>query len=196
VDAIHIRPEQVDSHGRMIPPRFDTVLVQRVKLNAAHIVSQTYCIVSTKTDCSSGYQVAQIRVVFQIPSKVREQVFLSSTTAPPTTHLAYVEWFSSIPTNPDPNHLMYKVSRLMHNGRRHASIIPVDSIISSVHLFPLCRPPIPPEWNSFTVLEHCQNFYLNPFSDRDVYLMRNHIERQADDKEMNDSSCNRSPWHQ
>jgi hypothetical protein len=29
VDAIHIRPEQVDSQGRMIPPRFDTVLVQR-----------------------------------------------------------------------------------------------------------------------------------------------------------------------
>jgi len=28
VDAIHIRPEHVDAHGRIIPARFDTVLVQ------------------------------------------------------------------------------------------------------------------------------------------------------------------------
>lgn len=27
VDGIHIRPEQVDTHGRIIPARFDTVLV-------------------------------------------------------------------------------------------------------------------------------------------------------------------------
>jgi hypothetical protein len=94
-----------------------------------------------------------------------------ATTPPVTTHLAYVEWFSSIPASPDPNHLMYKVSRLMHNGRRRASIIPVGTILCSVHLFPQCRPATPPEWNSFTVLEHCHTFYVNPFSDRDVYLM-------------------------
>jgi hypothetical protein len=28
VDAVHARPEQRDSHGRIIPPRFDTVLVK------------------------------------------------------------------------------------------------------------------------------------------------------------------------
>jgi hypothetical protein len=87
------------------------------------------------------------------------------------THLAYVEWFSNIPASPDPNHLMYKVSRLLRNGRRHASIIPVDTILGSVHLFPQCQRATPPEWNSFTVLEHCQTFYLNPFSNQDNYLM-------------------------
>ena len=28
IDAVHARPEQRDTHGRIIPPRFDTVLVQ------------------------------------------------------------------------------------------------------------------------------------------------------------------------
>jgi hypothetical protein len=66
---------------------------------------------------------------------------------------------------------MYKVSRLMRDGRRLASIIPVDTLLCSVHLFPQCHPATPREWNSFTVLERCQTFYLNPFSNRDIYLM-------------------------
>jgi hypothetical protein len=148
-----------------------TPFLSGVKLNEAHIVSQTCCTFSIKTNCSSGYQVAQIRVVFQIPSKVQQEVFPLLMTTSPIPTLAYVEWFSYIPASPDPHHLMYKVSRLMRNGRRHASIIPVGTIIGSVHLFPQCRPATPPEWNSFTVLETCQHFYLNPFSDRDIYLI-------------------------
>ncbi|KAH8978469.1 hypothetical protein EDB92DRAFT_1772471, partial [Lactarius akahatsu] len=50
--------------------------------------------------------------------------------------LAYVEWFSPIPATPDANHSLYRVSRLTHNGWHDASIIPVDSIFLSVHLFP------------------------------------------------------------
>lgn len=30
-DAVHVRPEQKDSHGRIIPSRFDTVLVETCK---------------------------------------------------------------------------------------------------------------------------------------------------------------------
>jgi hypothetical protein len=37
--------------------------------------------------------------------------------------------------------------------------------------FPQCHLTTPQEWNSFMVLEHCQTFYLNPFSDQDNYLM-------------------------
>jgi len=33
-------------------------------------------------------------------------------------------------------------------------------IVSSVHLFPWVGPLIPREWNSFTVLEQCQVFYI------------------------------------
>ena len=37
IDTIHIRPEQVDGHGRIMPSRFDTVLVQdHQHLNTVH----------------------------------------------------------------------------------------------------------------------------------------------------------------
>ena len=53
-----------------------------------------------------------------------------------------------------------------------ASIIPVDTIVSSVHLFLRIVQNIPHEhWNTFTVLERCQTFYVNPFSDRDIFLL-------------------------
>ena len=52
------------------------------------------------------------------------------------------------------------------------SIISLDAIVSSIHLFPRIIPNSLPlaNWNSFTVLEHCNSFYINPFSDRDIFL--------------------------
>jgi hypothetical protein len=108
-------------------------------------------------------------VVFEIPSKVVQEIFPGSNVTPPQ-HLAYVEWFSPIPANPGPNHLLYKVTRLTHNGRRRASIIPVNTILRSVHLFPVFGQHTLQEWNTFSVLELCTTFYINPFSDRDNYL--------------------------
>jgi len=73
---------------------------------------------------------------------------------------------------PDSNHGMYKVLRSLTGGHRRASIIPVDSIVSSVHLFPkVANSSLGEDWNSFTVLEHCHTFYINPFSDRDTFLL-------------------------
>ena len=86
------------------------------------------------------------------------------------SHLAYVEWFTPLSQNPEANHLMHKVSRSMRGGCRRASVIPVDSIIGSVHLIPRFGPVTPREWNSFSVLELCDTFYVNPFSSRDNYL--------------------------
>ena len=58
----------------------------------------------------------------------------------------------------------------MHGGRRRASIIPVKSILRSVHLFPVFGQHTQ-GWNTFTVLELCNTFYINPFSDRDNYMV-------------------------
>ena len=113
--------------------------------------------------------MAQVCVVFQLPNKVVPQVFLSQNATPPT-HLAYVEWFSPIPTTPDSNSLLYKVSRLVQNGWCVASVITVDSILSSVHLLPHFREDAP-SWNTILVLELCHSFYINPFSDRDNFLL-------------------------
>ncbi|KAH9953413.1 hypothetical protein BC827DRAFT_1282164 [Russula dissimulans] len=155
IDSVVIRPEQTDTYGRLIPARFDTVLVHGQQRNSIHE--------------KKGHRIAQVCVVFQIPKKVISTVFLSSTVSLPE-HLAYVNWFSYVSRTRDSNHGMYGVSRLMQNSQRQASIIPVDSIFSSVHLIPRFGQNSLQESNSFTVLENCHNFYVNPFSDVDSYL--------------------------
>ena len=108
-------------------------------------------------------------MVFQIPHRVIDQVSSLLDTMPPT-YLAYVEWFTPLPSTPDPKHLMYRVSRSTQNGCRNVSIIQVDQILCNVHLIPRFGPITPQEWNSFTVLDQCQTFYVNPFTDRNSYL--------------------------
>ena len=122
--------------------------------------------------CYLGCRIAQVCIVFKLLHKAILNVFPTLDTTQDTTpnHLAYVEWFSPIPSTPEPNHQMYKVSRLIHNGWRHASIIPVDLIISSIHLIPRFGHHTP-EWKTYSVLELCHTFYINPFSDRDTYLL-------------------------
>ena len=75
----------------------------------------------------AGHRVVQVRVIFEIPNRVIEEVF-TTPNAPPPGHLAYVEWFSPIPVVRGSNHDLYKVTRLTQNGRRRASIIPIASI--------------------------------------------------------------------
>ncbi|KAH9040246.1 hypothetical protein EDB84DRAFT_1647334 [Lactarius hengduanensis] len=121
IDVVHIQPDQKDARRRTIPSCFDTVIVRGKPQDGAHV--------------NKGLRIAQVHVVFQLPNKVLPQLFPSTDVAPPT-HLAYVEWFSTIPTTLDNNSRLYRVSRLTRNGRRLASIIPVDDIYSSVHLLP------------------------------------------------------------
>ena len=170
LDSVHVRPEQTDRHGRIMPARFDTVLVREgqytTSLNKGKPVHISECL----TDCYSGDQIAQVRVVFRIPDKVIKLVFPSDDITPPN-HLAYVEWFTPLPGTPDPVNRMYKVSRMFHDSARRASILPVDAIICSVHLFPRLSPNTPQDWVSSSILEHCQTFYVNPFRNRNSYLM-------------------------
>ncbi|KAJ7859607.1 hypothetical protein B0H14DRAFT_2218912, partial [Mycena olivaceomarginata] len=62
--------------------------------------------------------------------------------------LAYVELFSKFSNTPDANHRMYKVSR---PAERIASIIPVENIRRSVHLFPQFGLSAPRDWTSQNV---------------------------------------------
>ena len=118
----------------------------------------------------SGYRVAQVRVVFQIPSSSIQHIFEDAEASRLPKHLAYVEWFTPFSARPNANHLMYRVSRSRRNGQQVASIIPVGSIYRSIHLLPRFGPIAPREWSTFSVLEQCSNFYVNPFSDRDMFM--------------------------
>ena len=167
VDSVHVKPADPDSDDGS--PRFDTVLVRNGQGGAHGNKGKSICIDTRKTNCHSD-QIAQVRVIFQIPHGATREVFPSPGITPPA-HLAYVEWFSQLPVTPEPIHGMYKVSRLLApNRKRRASIIPVESIMCSVHLFPWFSPSTPQTWNSSTALEHCHTFYVNPFVNRQSYL--------------------------
>jgi hypothetical protein len=113
----------------------------------------------------------QVQVVFQLPSKVIPHLFPSPDATPPS-HLAYVEWFTPIPATPDANSVLYRVSRLVQNGQHIASVIPVESILYSVHLLPRFKQSQDTQaWNTFMVLELCHHFYVNSFSNHDIFLL-------------------------
>ncbi|KAF8811590.1 hypothetical protein BYT27DRAFT_7231651 [Phlegmacium glaucopus] len=109
-----------DSHGKLIPSRFDTGLIND----------------GTGEDIGlDGYHIGRIRVVFSIPKRALPIVFTDGTEVP--EHLAYVEWYTPLPDNPEPNHLLYKVSpQKDRDGTHICSIIPLANIRRSVHLFP------------------------------------------------------------
>jgi hypothetical protein len=106
-------------------------------------------------------------VIFSLPEKVVGELLPPHIILP--KYLAYVEWFSSFPRLPDPNHLLYKIKRSTKDGIRLASVIPVANIRRSAHLFPEFGPVAPWDWTSATVLDLCGTFFVNSTSDRHMY---------------------------
>ncbi|KAI0059312.1 hypothetical protein BV25DRAFT_1908757 [Artomyces pyxidatus] len=154
-DVAHVRPAREDKRGRTIPGRFDTVLVR-----TSH---------EAMPGSVKGFRVAQVRAVISLPLNVMEDLFPRPPSTPPQ-HLAYVEWFTAFSSKPEDHHGLYKISRAYRGDRRHCAVIPVDSIYRSVHLLPKFGPVAPREWTSFNVLEECEHFYVNSFTDRHTYL--------------------------
>ena len=114
----------------------------------------------------TGCSVAQVHVVFRFPENASHLLGCDI----PKGHFAYVKWFSKISGAPDQNHKMFRVTRLIQDGHRAASIIPLLRIHRSVHLFLKFGQIAPRGWMSGTVLERCDTFYVNQLSDRHSYI--------------------------
>ncbi|EIW56974.1 uncharacterized protein TRAVEDRAFT_170977 [Trametes versicolor FP-101664 SS1] len=151
-DAAHARPERQDKQGRTVPGRFDTVLVNNGTGGRSGV---------------QGYEVAQLRLVFKLPNVANETLF-PGVLAP--GHLAYIERFTPM-VGPDPVHGLYKVTRQRDgSGARLASVVEVRNIRRSCHLFPVTTGAVPRDWTSSTVLERCDSFWVNSFSDAHMYM--------------------------
>ncbi|KAJ3007938.1 hypothetical protein NUW54_g3348 [Trametes sanguinea] len=157
-DVAHVRPARVAKYGAAVAGRFDTVLVR-----AGESVPERMTI--------QGYRVGQVRLVFTIPQKAMDSLFVRLAPATRPRHLAYVEWF--MPSSPvaHPDHGLYKLTRLVRNGQRLSSIIPVEQIERTCHLLPDFGPVAPRAWTASTVLEECSTFWLNTFVDRYTYMI-------------------------
>ncbi|KAJ7222721.1 hypothetical protein C8J57DRAFT_1253670 [Mycena rebaudengoi] len=103
-------------------------------------------------------------LVFSLTQTTLDTVF-PAPQARPAKHLAYIKWFSKFTRHPEPNHLMYKISK---SEERIASIISV--IRCSVHLFPQFGPVVPRDWMSQNVYEMASEFYVNPWLDCHAYI--------------------------
>ncbi|KAF7374211.1 hypothetical protein MSAN_00303300 [Mycena sanguinolenta] len=148
VDSIHVQPQKTIRNGNIIPARFDTAIIND---GSGKLTGVT----------------AQVRVVFSLTSRHIEDLFRPGCHPP--KHLAYVEWFTPFAAQPEPPHLMYKLKRSLKDGERLASIIPLDNIRRSIHLFPKFGAVAPEYWTSSNVLEECSTFYVNCFTDRHGY---------------------------
>ena len=118
-----------------------------------------------------GLRVGQVRVVFQLPAKTVRALFPDPANPPPQ-HLAYVEWFTPFPRSPEADSGSYRISRAYgtdYEGQRLASIVPVQALQRSVHLFPCFGPVLNPMWTSYNVLEECQSFRVNPYLDHHLF---------------------------
>ncbi|KAJ6600827.1 hypothetical protein B0H10DRAFT_2319986 [Mycena sp. CBHHK59/15] len=144
IDSVYAKPAARNKRGKEVAGRFETVLVND----------------GTGKDTGvDGYRVGQVRVVSSIPEKHIKKVFKAGITIP--KYLVYVEWFTAFQRQPEPNHLMYKISRAENRDGDHmASIIPIDNIRRSVHLFPKFGRVAPREWSSSNVLEKCSTFFV------------------------------------
>ncbi|THH14703.1 hypothetical protein EUX98_g9574 [Antrodiella citrinella] len=150
-DVIHATPSREDKRGRSVDGHFDTVIVNDGVGGYSGV---------------TGYRVAQVRVIFTLP-KSAAPLFGAVGLLPPK-FLAYVEWFTAFGA-PDPNHRLFKIKRVIRDGDRLASVIPLRAIRRSVYLFPKFGPVAPRDWSSGNVLDRCGAFYVDSFSDRHAF---------------------------
>ncbi|TFK64692.1 hypothetical protein BDN72DRAFT_774279 [Pluteus cervinus] len=171
VDIIHAKPARSDKRGRMIPPRFDTALLSQSGNNRPR-----------------DYQVVQVHAIFTLPMSIVSEFLaddpdfgipdnLSSSNTSieedrSPIHLAYVDMFTKFGTVNDV-HSLYQIKRLVKDSEQVSRIVPISYLHRSVHLFPKFGPRADPSWTSSNVLDRCEHFFVNEFSDRNMYVLLN-----------------------
>ena len=85
--------------------------------------------------------------------------------------MAYIEWFRPF-TTIDETVGMYKVVRSTRNRAQHSAVVGINEILQACHLAPKYGPaPVDHSWTHLNVLEKATEFYLNRYSNFDLFAM-------------------------
>ncbi|THU78905.1 hypothetical protein K435DRAFT_699108 [Dendrothele bispora CBS 962.96] len=156
LDSVSAHPRRVSSDGKVVKcSQFDAALIKvRGEANSSDL---------------DDMRIGRIRVIFSLPTESSDALIPPNLSLP--SHLAYVEWYTKFNQNPEPYTKLYRIKpETDHNGSPAASIIPIDKIRRSVHLFPKWGGAVPSEWTSETVLDACPSFLVSSFKDRQTYF--------------------------
>lgn len=111
----------------------------------------------------TGTRIGRVRVIFRLPEMVTvgNGLPIASPVRWPKEPLAYIEWYQSLPKNPDKNHGMYIV-RKQTSLHPQCSIVPITNIRQGCMLIPNFGKDMPPKtWKSDVVLDLATSFLLN-----------------------------------
>ncbi|KAJ8075302.1 hypothetical protein PM082_019638 [Marasmius tenuissimus] len=154
LDSIHAYPSQWSRTGNLSKvARFDAALI-KVREVGEHRAAGLH---------GSGLRLGRVRVIFSLPSTNLDLILPSNL--PPPKHLAYVEWFSNFVRNPELHSHLYKIKKEARGDFPLVSVLPLNLIKQSVHLYPKWDPAALAEWESETVLDKCDTFYMSPYKD-------------------------------
>lgn len=106
--------------------------------------------------------------MFSLPSDKIDTLF--PPNVPPPKHLAYVEWFTKFSQLPEASSGLYRVKKDMVDGTSVASIVSLDAIKHSIHLYPKWGGAVPQAWTSETVLDLALSFLCNTLKDNHSYI--------------------------
>lgn len=119
----------------------------------------------------AGHFAAQIRLIFQP---------LFTDKGRPNEFLAYVQPLKPAPGTtevrdgrrqhkPDANNGLYRVQRELIRRRRRGLIVKLTDIWRPIDLIPKFGRRCPEDWTTVNSVELAEEFFVNPYSDKETY---------------------------
>lgn len=154
--------------------RFDTVVflnsadAQSVSLTGMYAKSVLkWCILLSVHLPLAGCQVGRVRVIFRLPAMINRGLGpVPSPDCWPQGPLAYLELYSRLKSTSEKDHGMYAIRKVNvgYDSGPKGIVIPLSQIRQSCMLFPSFGRKIDSTWTSENVLDKCDSFFVNNWS--------------------------------
>ena len=153
--------------------RYDSVVVNTDSVKTWPTSGLQGMLYITSCFCSflpqSGHSVTQLRLIMQPLGKPHEQWSWADC------FLTYVQQFDIVPQADgyhDPSTQMHVLRRAIRSGgQRLGDVIPVSQLRAYTNLVPRFGPRTDSRLTSFNSSEHCCEFFLNKYFDKNTYYV-------------------------